>query len=200
MENERSQIKRSLKVSIFVIRISSLLPVCRYQRIKRSLKDWNRESVVATALWAVNRCNESRITHQTSLIEIQVARSGDINVVVPPVPIPNTEVKRCSPDGSTATGRARVGRRQNKNPGELYHRGFCFRRRFLEHGRRPKRIERLGTARWTVKPARVAGERTGVRESIGRRQNKNPGELYHRGFCFRRRLLEHGAPERRLAV
>jgi hypothetical protein len=36
--------------------------------------------------------------------------------VAPPVPIPNTEVKRCSPDGSTAIGRARVGRRQNKNP------------------------------------------------------------------------------------
>jgi hypothetical protein len=49
--------------------------------------------------------------------------------------------------------------------------------RFLEDGRRPKRIERLGTARWTVKSARVAGERTGVRESIGRRQNKNPVNL-----------------------
>ena len=36
-----------------------------------------------------------------------------------------------------------------------------------------------------VKPARVAGERVGTRESVGRRQNKNPGELYHRGFCFR---------------
>ena len=33
--------------------------------------------------------------------------------MAPPVPIPNTEVKRCSPDGSTAIGRARVGRRQN---------------------------------------------------------------------------------------
>ena len=39
--------------------------------------------------------------------------SGDISAVAPPVPIPNTEVKHCSPDGSTATGRARVGRRQN---------------------------------------------------------------------------------------
>src|SRR2546429_5456153 len=39
--------------------------------------------------------------------------SGDNSAVAPPVPIPNTEVKRCSPDGSTATGRARVGRRQN---------------------------------------------------------------------------------------
>jgi hypothetical protein len=36
--------------------------------------------------------------------------------VAPPVPIPNTAVKRCSPDGSTAIGRARVGRRQNREP------------------------------------------------------------------------------------
>src|SRR3954462_11577353 len=51
-------------------------------------------------------------------------RSGDISVVAPPVPIPNTEVKRCSPDGSTAKGRARVGRRQNKMPGGSFHRAF----------------------------------------------------------------------------
>jgi hypothetical protein len=42
--------------------------------------------------------------------------SGDSSAVAPPVPIPNTAVKRCSPDGSTAIGRARVGRRQNKTP------------------------------------------------------------------------------------
>src|SRR5712692_4096232 len=39
--------------------------------------------------------------------------SGDTSAVAPPVPIPNTAVKRCSPDGSTAIGCARVGRRQN---------------------------------------------------------------------------------------
>jgi hypothetical protein len=39
--------------------------------------------------------------------------SGDYSAVAPPVPIPNTAVKRCSPDGSTAIGCARVGRRQN---------------------------------------------------------------------------------------
>ena len=43
--------------------------------------------------------------------------SGDNSAVVPPVPIPNTAVKRCSPDGSTATGRARVGRRQSRMSG-----------------------------------------------------------------------------------
>lgn len=52
--------------------------------------------------------------------------SGDPSAVAPPVPIPNTEVKRCSPDGSTATGRARVGRRQNKNPGEFIIGVFAF--------------------------------------------------------------------------
>src|SRR5438105_4769483 len=42
--------------------------------------------------------------------------SGDHRAVAPPVPIPNTAVKRCSPDGSATKGRARVGRSQNKNP------------------------------------------------------------------------------------
>ena len=42
--------------------------------------------------------------------------SGDHSAVAPPVPIPNTEVKRCSPDGSATIGCARVGRRQNKGP------------------------------------------------------------------------------------
>ena len=36
--------------------------------------------------------------------------------MVPPVPIPNTEVKRCSPNGSASLGCARVGRRQNYEP------------------------------------------------------------------------------------
>src|SRR3954467_15119236 len=53
-------------------------------------------------------------------------RSGDLSLVAPPVPIPNTEVKRCSPDGSTAIGRARVGRRQNKDPGEFIIGVFAF--------------------------------------------------------------------------
>jgi hypothetical protein len=52
--------------------------------------------------------------------------SGDHSAVAPPVPIPNTEVKRCSPDGSTAIGRARVGRRQNKMPDGSIHRAFSF--------------------------------------------------------------------------
>src|ERR1700758_5568361 len=53
--------------------------------------------------------------------------SGDPSAVAPPVPIPNTAVKRCSPDGSTAIGRARVGRRQSKKPHRFYAGGvFSF--------------------------------------------------------------------------
>ena len=60
---------------------------------------------------------------------LQILRpSGDHSAVAPPVPIPNTEVKRCSPDGSATIGCARVGRRQNKSPAAERSRGFCFER------------------------------------------------------------------------
>src|SRR5689334_14173824 len=52
--------------------------------------------------------------------------SGDHSAVAPPVPIPNTEVKRCSPDGSASIGCARVGRRQNFMPGSLETRCRAF--------------------------------------------------------------------------
>src|SRR5215204_5454000 len=42
--------------------------------------------------------------------------SGDPSAVAPPVPIPNTEVKRCSPDDSTSIGCAKVGRCQSYAP------------------------------------------------------------------------------------
>ena len=85
-------------------------------------------------------------------------RSGDLSVVAPPVPIPNTEVKRCSPDGSTAIGRARVGRRQNKNPGEFITGVFAFCQRLLE-----QRTVRLGES----------ASAWGKHELIGRRQNQD---------------------------
>ena len=50
-----------------------------------------------------------RVTPRASL-------SGDHSAVEPPVPIPNTEVKRCSPDDSASIGRAKVGRRQYLPP------------------------------------------------------------------------------------
>src|SRR5579862_42167 len=54
--------------------------------------------------------------------------SGDTSAVAPPVPIPNTEVKRCSPDGSASLGCARVGRCQNLwvLDGESRPRPFLF--------------------------------------------------------------------------
>ena len=42
------------------------------------------------------------------------ALSGDHGTVVPPVPISNTEVKRCCADDSMAIGHAKVGRCQIK--------------------------------------------------------------------------------------
>ena len=42
--------------------------------------------------------------------------SGDPSAVAPPVPIPNTEVKRCSPDDSASLGCAKVGHRQSLYP------------------------------------------------------------------------------------
>jgi hypothetical protein len=96
--------------------------------------------------------------------------SGDSSAVVPPVPIPNTAVKRCSPDGSATQGRARVGRRQNKVPGELSHRALRFcgvayssREHDVPGGRRVDGGAREGS-----------GRANGVSESIERRQNKAP--------------------------
>ena len=43
-------------------------------------------------------------------------QSGDHGTVVPPVPIPNTEVKRCCADDSMAKGYAKVGRCQIITP------------------------------------------------------------------------------------
>jgi hypothetical protein len=61
-----------------------------------------------------------------ALTEVVYAQdSGDHSVVDPPVPIPNTEVKRCSPDGSASLGCARVGRCQNP-PSSWFSMGRVF--------------------------------------------------------------------------
>jgi hypothetical protein len=53
--------------------------------------------------------------------------SGDHSAVVPPVPIPNTEVKRCSPNDSASLGGAKVGRRQSYRPAPQKGAGrLCF--------------------------------------------------------------------------
>jgi hypothetical protein len=46
------------------------------------------------------------------MADVRCLGSGDHGAVEPPVPIPNTEVKRRSADGSLTTGHARVGRCQ----------------------------------------------------------------------------------------
>ena len=75
-------------------------------------------------------CNAplKRVTPRASL-------SGDHSAVEPPVPIPNTEVKRCSPDDSASIGRAKVGRRQYLPPlasSPLARGGFFFRLSLLK--------------------------------------------------------------------
>ena len=104
--------------------------------------------------------------HQNSAPKIPAQNSGDSSAVVPPVPIPNTAVKRCSPDGSTAIGRARVGRRQNNAHWVSSQWAFFLRR--TDDGRRPKTSsELMGIVRKIVRPARVAHERVVIRQSIG---------------------------------
>jgi hypothetical protein len=60
---------------------------------------------------------------------LKFSSSGDCCVVDPPVPIPNTEVKRHSSDGSACLACARVGRCQNSSPGRAQARSrgsfFC---------------------------------------------------------------------------
>ena len=123
--------KRSLK------RVLSL-PVCRYQRTRRN---W-RFSICNCRLKIMFFRNLGRaidsIARRLQRIGLALAslrqqrnaraapHSGDNSAVAPPVPIPNTAVKRCSPDGSTAIGRARVGRRQNKMPGEFISLGILL--------------------------------------------------------------------------
>src|SRR6201996_8891684 len=53
--------------------------------------------------------------------------SGDLRSLAPPVPIPNTEVKRAFADGSASIGCARVGRCQYHEPrGRKLSRGSFF--------------------------------------------------------------------------
>jgi hypothetical protein len=54
-------------------------------------------------------------------------QSGGHGTVAPPVPIPNTEVKRCCADDSMTKGHAKVGRCQITNPSP-HRAGF-----FLHH-------------------------------------------------------------------
>ena len=61
--------------------------------------------IVQAGTFAVGKRNNCRAQH-----------SGDLRSVAPPVPIPNTEVKRAFADGSASIGCARVGRCQYHEP------------------------------------------------------------------------------------
>ena len=80
---------------------------------------------------------------------------GDFSELVPPVPIPNTEVKRLSADDSVAHGHARVGHRQAPNeeaPGLTTGGFFIFRtgcrttRAKREWGSRTERVGLTGNS------------------------------------------------------
>src|SRR5206468_38865 len=127
-----------------------------------------------------------KIRNQQSQISNGHQHSGDNNAVAPPVPIPNTEVKRCSPDGSTAIGRARVGRRQNRAPAGHTICG-CF---VLASPTRAENTPCWEAGEWTVKLARVAREQREFCESI----NRTSPKFDSRGSsCFSLQVRYNGA-------
>jgi hypothetical protein len=102
-----SQNSRLVECPIFYhTRAAQTPPVCRCQ---------------GTPLYSNPTCSCSH-SHSHSRVTIRQAPAtspvysrpapGDLSVVVPPVPIPNTAVKRHSANGSRTQGPARVGRRQ----------------------------------------------------------------------------------------
>ena len=66
--------------------------------------------------WSLEAWSRSQGAPAPAKATIQA--SGDHSAVVPPVPIPNTEVKRCSPNDSASIGCVKVGRRQSYEPAE----------------------------------------------------------------------------------
>ena len=126
--------------------------------------------------------------------------SGDHSAVAPPVPIPNTEVKRCSPDGSATIGCARVGRRQNKKPAGYYSAGFLHFEILLEQrtrraGKPAGRRKPEGQASGNERGNEGAGQRRYRREArrVSERERTNqqdvartkcPVSLSQRAFCF----------------
>ena len=94
-----------------------MIPVCRCQRISGSFTKTDDDHRPAIAGRAAGKLP---VVIRSLVLQASAKRrktSGDPSAVDPPVPIPNTEVKRCSPNGSASLGCARVGHRQNKMPG-----------------------------------------------------------------------------------
>src|SRR6185295_1301554 len=114
-------------------RITFLLPVCRCQGTGKDFRLAIADRRSCSFEILVERIDKSPQRFGFALASLRqqrnasaVPHSGDNSAVVPPVPISNTEVKRCSPDGSTAIGRARVGHRQNKMPGGFIPSGILL--------------------------------------------------------------------------
>ena len=80
-------------------------------------------------------------------------------------------VKPARVAGERVGTRESIGRRQSKVPGGNPIGHFAFWLRLLE-----QRTERLGTARWTVKPDRAAGERRGANEYAVRGRRRIDGQ------------------------
>ena len=91
---------------ILIIRLSYIDP---FQRQVRKLVVVNIEYT----LYVVVR--EPRLPLDT-LANVIGQQSGGHGTVAPPVPIPNTEVKRCCADDSMTKGHAKVGHCQILNP------------------------------------------------------------------------------------
>jgi hypothetical protein len=101
--------------------IGVLIPVCRCQRA-------GAKKALAGAKGVRSRARFS-VTAQT--LDPEEGKgdwiaAGDRSAVAPPVPIPNTEVKRRSADGSGAQGSARVGRCQIQTQPAGNGGLFCF--------------------------------------------------------------------------
>ena len=56
------------------------------------------------------------ITRVSETLSVQASLPDDNRALVPPDPIPNSEVKRCIADGSVGFPHVRVGHRQASNP------------------------------------------------------------------------------------
>ena len=109
---------------VLIIRLSCIVPSQFKALVSKRLK-----SEIRFDLYAVAKELGKLVSPDTQITRSsrRVLQSGDHGTVAPPVPIPNTEVKRCCADDSMATGHAKVGRRQFITPRTSNHvRGVFF--------------------------------------------------------------------------
>ncbi len=68
--------------------------------------------VIVTETKTQNRLNQLKLSRQGKTSPVSTSLPGDHRALVPPDPIPNSEVKRCIADGSVGFPHVRVGHRQ----------------------------------------------------------------------------------------